>query len=634
MISDLWGGDKTVRTIHKQAMRSALASFGGTHRKLSKSDFPVMQQPTIQCNHPRSSNACAALKTRPRKRNHDVEPSVELAIASAVVMVGCHDQLPDDKIHGMTEMIVFQITIAILLAATLGTVLSRKIHLPLELTLVLGSLGVALIPGVPTVHLDSEVIFFVFLPPILFAAAYFTSWSEFKRNIRPISFLALGLVLFTVCGMALVVKWLVPTLTWPMAFLFGAIISPPDASAATTVTRGAGFPRRLQAILEGESLINDATALVCYRFALLALVSGEFAWSASIGQFLLVGLGGALVGLATVYLMLGLLLHIRDATAEALLSLVTAFVCYFVAESLHLSGVIATVAGGLYAGRTLPRRATPETRIEAKALWNVTLLTLNALVFTLIGLQLPTVLNGLGDFRPSELCIWALVLTAAVVAIRFLWVFPASWLPRTLISGLAKRDPMPPVGAIIVLGWTGMRGIVSLATALALPVTLANGEVFMERPLIIFLAYAVILLTLILPTITLPTLLRFLKLEDRDERQDDEIKARIAMARAASGHLSRLRQGNTYNDTVVSEVAGRYQRQLDRMVPNLQSNAYSFINPSDQQSRSLMLELFESERHVLHELRSRGELYDEVYHRLSDELDLDALRVRRNMRPL
>src|SRR6478735_6476271 len=167
-------------------------------------------------------------------------------------------------------MIIFQITIVILLAAILGTVLSRKIHLPLELTLVVGSLVIALIPGVPVVELDSEVIFFVFLPPILFAAAYFTSWNEFKKNVRPISFLALGLVIFTVCGMALVVKWLVPSLTWPMAFLFGAIVSPPDASAATTVTRRPGFPRRIQAILEGESLVNDATALTCYRFALAA----------------------------------------------------------------------------------------------------------------------------------------------------------------------------------------------------------------------------------------------------------------------------------------------------------------------------------------------------------------------------
>jgi len=262
------------------------------------------------------------------------------------------------------------------------------------------------------------------------------------------------------------------------------------------------------------------------------------------------------------------------------------------------------------------------------------LLALNALVFTLMGLQLPAVLKGLGDFGAGELCIWALLLTGAVVAIRFVWMFPATWLPRRLIPGLAKRDPMPSVGTIIVLGWTGMRGIVSLATALALPVTLANGETFVERPLIIFLSYAVILLTLVIPTITLPPLLRYLKLEDGDEGQDDEVKARIAMARAASGHLSRLREGKAYSETVLSEVARRYQRQLDRIVPNLEPNAYSAINLPDQQSRSLMLELFESERSVLHELRSHGELYDEVYHRLGEELDLEALRVRRNMRPI
>lgn len=227
-----------------------------------------------------------------------------------------------------------------------------------------------------------------------------------------------------------------------------------------------------------------------------------------------------------------------------------------------------------------------------------------------------------------------MVLTCAVVAIRFVWVFPATWLPRVLIPGLARRDPMPSVGTIIVLGWTGMCGIVSLATALALPMTLAHGEPFVERPLIIVLAYAVILLTLVIPTLTLPGLLRYLKLEDPDAGQDDEVKARIAMARAAAGQLSRMREGNRYSKTVLSEIARRYDRQLERLLPNLESNAYSSVIPSDQQSRLLMLELFESERRVLHELRSGGELHDEVFHRLSDELDLEALRVRSNMRPI
>lgn len=531
-------------------------------------------------------------------------------------------------------MIVFQITIVVFLAAILGTALSRKFHLPLELTLLVGSLAIALIPGVPAIHIDSEIIFFVLLPPILFAAAYFTSWSEFKRNMRPISLLALGLVVFTVCGMALVIKLLVPAITWPMAFLFGAIISPPDASAAATVTRKVGFPRRLQTILEGESLINDATALVCYRFALAAIVSGEFHLLESIGLFLIVALGGIAVGLVIAHLMLRLLIYIGDASAEALLTLVTAFVCYFTAESLHLSGVIATVAGGLYAGRTLPRWANAETRVEAKAVWNVTLLAMNALVFTMIGLQLPAILQGLGEFQVSQLCVWALILTLAVIAIRFLWVFPATWLPRLLVPGLAKRDPMPPIGVILVLGWTGMRGIVSLAAALALPQTFADGRVFAERPLIIFLAYAVILLTLIIPTITLPQLLRQLKLDDGNERQNDEIRARIAMADAATSHIAKLRDKNTYSDDLLSEFDSRYQRQLNRLRPNLASTPISVLDPTDQQRRALILELIELERGILHTLRSRGKLYDEVYHHLADELDLEALRVRRNMRPI
>ena len=529
-------------------------------------------------------------------------------------------------------MIIFQLTIVIFLAAILGTALARKFHLPLELTLLVGSLGVALIPGMPTTHLDSEIIFHVFLPPILFAAAYFTSWNEFKKNIRAITFLALGLVIFTVCGMAVIVKWLVPSLTWPMAFLFGAIVSPPDASAAATVTRKVGFPRRLQSILEGESLINDATALVCYRFALAALVTREFHLWQSIGQFFVVGVGGLAIGLAVTHLTLRLLVHIKDASAESLLTLVTAFICYFTAEWFHVSGVIATVAGGLYAGRALPRWATPETRVESKAIWNVVLLAVNALVFAMIGLQLPAILQGLGDFQPHELCAWAFVLTFALIAVRFVWVFPVTWLPRALVPGLAKRDPMPSLGAIVIVGWTGMRGIVTIAAALALPRTLSDGERFAERPLIIFLAYAIVLLTLIIPTLTLPLLLRFLTLEDPSTRHDEEVRARIAMAKAAASHLSRLRQQGAYNDELLSDLEKRYQRQLRRLRPNLETHAFSLLDPMEQQRRAILLELFELERGVLHDLRSRGELYDDVYHHLGEELDLEALRVRRNMR--
>ena len=543
-------------------------------------------------------------------------------------------QCVSNQIDETIRMTVFHITIAILFAAILGTAISRRFHLPLELTLLVGSLGVALIPGIPPIHIDSEIIFFIFLPPILFAAAYFTSWNEFKRNIRPISFLALGLVVFTVCGMAVVIKWLVPSLTWPMAFLFGAIISPPDASAATTVTRKVGFPRRLQTILEGESLVNDATALVCYRFALAALVSGEFFLLESVGQFFLVGLGGAAVGLAVTHLILKLLLQIKDASAEALLTLITAFACYFTAESLHFSGVIATVAGGLYAGRALPRWATPETRLEAKVLWNVALLAINALVFTLIGLELPEILQGLGGLRLAQLCAWAVILTFTLIAIRFVWVFPATWLPRFLIPGLARRDPTPPVGSIVVLGWTGMRGIVSLAAALALPTIYGDGQIFAERPLIIFLAYAVILLTLIVPTITLPLLLRFLKLEDRNERQDDEVKARIAMAQAAADHIARLRVRNTYSEELLIDIHRRYQRQIDRLAPNLESNAYSSLDPLEQQSRVLMLELFESERRDPASTPFRRRVVRRDLSPARRRARPRGIRVRRNMRPL
>jgi monovalent cation/hydrogen antiporter len=531
-------------------------------------------------------------------------------------------------------MITFQVTVVIFLAAILGTAVARKFHWPLELTLLAASLIVALIPGVPAIQLGSEIIFYVFLPPILFAAAYFTSWSEFKRNIRPISFLAFGLVVFTVCGMALATKWLIPSFTWPMAFLLGAIVSPPDASAAATVTRKVGFPRRLQTILEGESLLNDATALVCYRFAAAALVTREFHLGHSIAQFFVVAVGGVVVGLGVTYVAMQLLIRIKDASAETLLTLVAAFVCYFASESLHFSGVIATVAGGLYAGRTLPRWATAETRVEAKAVWEVVLLAVNALVFALIGLQLPVLLVELGDVSFLQLFGWALVLTFAVVAIRFLWVIVVAWLPRALVPGVARRYPMPSVATVVVIGWTGMRGIVSVAAALALPTTLEGGEPFVERPLIIFLAYAIVLLTLVIPTLTLPGLLRWLALDDSDANHNDEVQARISMAKAAADYLSTQRTQTTYDAGLLADLKARYRRQYERLSPNLDSHASSLLDPAEQQRRILFLELFELERGVLHELRSSGDLHDEVYHHLGEELDLEVLRVRRNMRPL
>jgi CPA1 family monovalent cation:H+ antiporter len=272
--------------------------------------------------------------------------------------------------------------------------------------------------------------------------------------------------------------------------------------------------------------------------------------------------------------------------------------------------------------------------LKARALWDVVLLAVNALVFTLIGLQLPTILSGLDGFSLGQLCIWSLILTAAIIAIRFLWVFPAAWIPRVLIPGLAQRDPMPSVGALIVIGWTGMRGIVSLAAALALPLTLSDGNRFEERSLLLFLTYAVIVLTLIIPTTTLPLLLRFLNLENGTERQDDEVKARLAMAEAAKKHLAQLRAMNKYGESLLSDFERRYERQINRLRPNLESNAYSPLDPSEQQLRALLLELFERERRVLHELRSRGDLHDEVYHQLGEELDRETLRVRRNMRPI
>jgi CPA1 family monovalent cation:H+ antiporter len=525
-------------------------------------------------------------------------------------------------------MNLIEATLLLLLLATITVPWARRMGLPTEVLLVLGSLALSLLPWTPAVILDPTVVFTLFLPPILFAAAYFTSWRDFKQNRRPIFLLAFGLILFTTAAVAAVLRALGLGVSWPVALLLGAIVSPPDASAATAIIKKLGVPRRLVTVIEGESLVNDATALVAYRFALTAIATGAFSFSNAAWRFLLAALGGAAVGLVVASVGIFILRRLNSSTAETTLTLVTSFAAYIAAEHMGFSGVISTVVGGLYYGRKVPLVTTAQTRIEAEASWNTVLFIVNGLVFTLIGLQMPSVIKGLERYSWAQLALYGATIAFTVIAVRFIWVFPAAYLPRMLFPSIARTDPMPSRGVIIALGWTGMRGIVSLAAALSIPLTLPSGEEFPFRHLLIFLTYVVILITLVIPAVTLPGLMRRLHVRDSGENQRDETTARLALLRAVLRQIEALKRGRSFSDQVLDAAAVRYQRRVETLESNLGPTAFSPLFDEDQILRQLTRRLLEAERRELQNLRKNATIHDDVFFHLSRELDIEETRLR------
>jgi CPA1 family monovalent cation:H+ antiporter len=521
-----------------------------------------------------------------------------------------------------------EIAFALLLLAVLASAFVPRLKLPFEVVLLFGSLGLGFIPGVPRVALSSHLVFFLFLPPILFAAAYFTSWRDFKRNLRPISLLAVGLVLFTTITVAIAMKWLLPALNWPLAIVLGAMVSPPDASAATSITRKLGMPRRLITIIEGESLVNDATALVLYRFAVIAVMTGTFLFSKALLHFVWMGAGGVAIGFVVGVAGIALNKRMLENSAQILISFLTSFAAYGIGEHFGASGVIATVTAGLYFGRRLPEFASPEIRIEAKGDWDFVLFVINGFIFTLMGLELSSVLRNLTAYPWQSLLGYALVLTGVVMIIRFVWVFPATYLPRLLVPGLRKRDPMPSWESVVVLSYTGMRGIVSLAAALALPEVLPSGAAFPYRDLFIFLTYTTILTTLLVPALTLPWLLRALGLKAGDENYRENVLARKATAQAVLDKFPMLLAKHPRVEAFIQQLRGRYARRVQVFETNLTETPYSQLFDEDMHVRSILRETIDLERQALLRLRAQGAIHDEVFHSISRELDLEELRLK------
>ena len=515
-----------------------------------------------------------------------------------------------------------------LLAAVAGlALLGRRLPVPLPILLVIGGLMLGLIPGLPRVALDPDLVFVFFLPPLLYPAALFTSWRDFRANLRPILLLAVGLVLFTTASVGFLAHYFIQDLPLTAGFVLGAIVSPPDAIAATAIAERLRVPRRIVTILEGESLVNDATALVAYRFALAALVTGSFSLGNATGHFFVVGLGGILIGLIVGWLAAVIQKPIDDPPIEITLSLLTPFAAYLPAEQLGVSGVLAVVTAGLYHGWRIPEITTSRTRLQAGPVWEMIEFLLNGFIFILIGLQLPEVLRHLAGRSISQLVWYAALISLAVILIRILWVFPASYLPRLLFKRIRQRDPYPAWQHVAVVAWTGMRGVVSLAAALALPLTLGNGSSFPGRDLILFLTFIVILATLVVQGLSLPPIIRWLGIEDDRTAEKEERGARLKANQAALARLSEIAKSQSMNADTLQRLRVEYEdriRQLEVCEPNDTEVPHGLFSSDYEQ---LSHETLQVERKTILQLRNERVINDEVLRHIQRDIDLAEARL-------
>ncbi len=537
--------------------------------------------------------------------------------------------------------VIFLLLAAVAALATLA----NRIRVPYPILLVVSGLALAFVPPnvLPRYELDPEVVFVLFLPPLLFSSAYLTSWRDFKRNLRPIGLLAVGLVLVTTVAVAAVAHY-VAGLQWTAAFVLGAIVSPTDAIAATAIAQRLGVPRRIVTVLEGESLLNDATGIVAYRIAAGVAAGAAFSfWGAGL-QFVVGSIGGIAVGLAAGWVVIRAFALLDDTPVEIVVSLLAPFAAYLAAEELpHLvwhellgfrgepffSGVLAAVAAGLYVGRFSPTILSPTSRLEGGAVWNVVVFLLNGLAFILIGLQLPRVLEGLQDqeYATGELLLYAAAVSLAVILVRVAWIFPATYLPRMVFRSIRERDPPPPWRNVVVVSWGGMRGVISLAAALALPFETASGADFPQRDLILFLTFTVILATLVLQGLSLPLLIRVLGLEDDGSVEREETRARIESADAALARLEELTGEEWVREDTAERVRGVFGYRRSRFVARKMGVDEDGYEERSQSYQRLSRELLLAQRSTLVRLRNEGEISDEALHRIERDLDLEETRL-------
>ena len=520
-----------------------------------------------------------------------------------------------------TISLLFGLLVAIVVLATLAT----RLRVPYAILLVLGGLLLGFVPGLPSITLNPELILVLFLPPLIYSSAWLTSWREFHANLRPILQLALGLVLVTTIVIAIVAH-AIAGLSWPVAFILGAVVSPTDAVAASATAKLLGLPRRIVTVIEGESIVNDATGLVIYRFAVVAVIVGSLSlWQASL-QLVIVSLGGLLIGLVIAWPVAWLHRHLDDAPIEITITLLTPYAAYLVADALQVSGVLAVLSAGLYLSRQSSRFFSSNTRLQANAVWNVLVFLLNGLVFLLIGLQLRSILDAIAGRSLLSLIWQALLISLAVIAVRIAWVFPAASLPRLVSPRLRGRDPYPGWRQVAMVAWIGMRGGLSLAAALALPLTLTNGLLFPQRDLVIFFTFGVILATLVGQGLSLAPIIRLLGLERDSSLEREHAQAHLVAARAALSRLDELATEAWIPQDALVHLRSHYAQKLETLTQAMDGAGSERFDEHAPVQQRLQQEVLTAERAAVIGLRDQGRIDDETLRLVERELDLEEQR--------
>lgn len=526
--------------------------------------------------------------------------------------------------------------ISLLFAVSMLVMLGQKLKISYPIFLVIGGLLISLIPEIPMIQLDPQLVFTIFLPPILYEAAWYTSWNSFWKFRRPIGLLAFGLVFFTSCIVAFVSNALIPGFTLALGFLLGGIISPPDAVAATSVLKGIKMPKRIITILEGESLINDASSLIVFRFALAAVITGHFVVEEAISNFFIVGIMGIVVGLAIAHVLY--VIHRffpTNSNIDTALTLMSPYIMFIAAEHFEFSGVLAVVSGGLFLSYRSHEILDHSSRIQTQNVWATIIFILNGLIFILIGLELPVIIHGLNGYSLEEGIKYGIIISIITILIRFVWVYPAAFLPRFFFKKIREKEPNPGWKGPFIIGMAGMRGVVSLASALAIPLTLSNGQDFPQRNIILLITFVVILITLVIQGLALPIVIKSLKVEEIDdlipeEEQSTSIKLRLM--KAALTYMER----NLAEDITENELVENLQKRLKNGIALTSERLESLVCDDTEHNEiarfhEIRLELITAQRKEL-ALLKKQKVYDyEVLQKEQSQLDFDETKIHQSI---
>jgi len=521
--------------------------------------------------------------------------------------------------------------ISLLFVVSMLAMLSEKLRISYPIFLVIAGLLISLIPGIPMISLDPDMVFIIFLPPLLYSGAWNTSWKEFWLFKRPIGMLAFGLVIFTAGTVGFTAHLMIPDFSLALGFLLGGIVSPPDAVAATSVLQTLKIPKRIVTILEGESLVNDASSLIVFRMALLAVFTGQFMlWKAGL-TFLEVAFMGTLIGLVIANIVYAIHRWLpTTASIDTAITLVTPYLMYITAEHFHYSGVLAVVSGGLYLSYRSHEVFTYSSRLQSQSVWNVMIFLLNGVVFILIGLQLPGIIRGLGEYSLTSAIVYGVVISLVAIVVRIVWVYPGAYLPRICSKKIREKEVSPGWKPIFIIGWSGMRGVVSLASALAVPFTLTNGTQFPQRNLILFITFVVILFTLVLQGLSLPLLIRILKIEVQENEEDQKLSIRLRLANIVLDYIETEYAQETASIDAFNRLKERYERMIEITNKKLEKDEGKELAPAFlPRYRQLLLELVKIQRQELSQMRHDNLFSEELLRSKEFELDLEEARFRR-----